>query len=479
MPDSLQAEERKLLTKRDELNAFLHKGEAGTNADSLIRELNIVNRNLDDFQKKMEQDYTEYAALKYQDVLPIVADVQNSLQEGEALIQYVVGTSQSYLIYMDKQEMEVLNLDIEQSMLTEKVEILRKTLMDYEQDNYEEYTSTAHWFYQQLLEPVLVEKTDIEHLIIIPDNQLGHLPFETFLTEPANDQNYNELPYLLLKYQVSYNYSVRLWQENQIEKELTNNDEILGIAAHYELVYDSLLMDIRSAKDIKLRNVLSPLPEARKEVVFLSEIFDGKFLLDSNANEAAFKREAAEYAVIHLAMHGLLDNRVSNLSSLAFTENGDTIENNFLYAYEISKLNLNADLVVLSACETGYGKFERGNGVASLARSFMYAGVPAMVVSLWEVNDRSTAILMESMYKKLSEGNSKSEALRQAKIEYIKSTKGFAASPAFWSPFIQIGNNQPVNIKAKSNNLLFYILGGLGAIGVILFLLKLRQKRNA
>jgi hypothetical protein len=107
-------------------------------------------------------------------------------------------------------------------------------------------------------------------------------------------------------------------------------------------------------------------------------------------------------------------------------------------------MQLNADLVVLSACETGFGKFEQGNGTASLARAFMYAGVPALVVSLWEVNDGSTNILMQFFYKNLSAGMDKAEALRQAKLEYIGDAKGTAAHPAFWAAFIQLGDNRPI-----------------------------------
>ena len=94
-----------------------------------------------------------------------------------------------------------------------------------------------------------------------------------------------------------------------------------------------------------------------------------------------------------------------------------------MYAHEIYQLDLNADLVVLSACETGYGKFNQGEGVMSLARSFMYAGTPSLVVSLWQVNDQSTAIIMQLFYEKLEKGMPKDIALRQAKLEYLKNAE--------------------------------------------------------
>ena len=155
------------------------------------------------------------------------------------------------------------------------------------------------------------------------------------------------------------------------------------------------------------------------------------------------------------------------LSSLGFTEDGDSIENNFLQAYEISKMKLKADLVVLSACETGYGKFETGNGIASLARAFMYAGTSSLVVSLWQVSDFATARIMQNFYRHLSAGMNKDEALQQAKIDYMKAAKGVAGHPAFWSPFIQIGNDKALSVNNNSSAFT-YAFAGIAAFFLLL-----------
>jgi CHAT domain-containing protein len=214
------------------------------------------------------------------------------------------------------------------------------------------------------------------------------------------------------------------------------------------------------------RKRLSPLEAAREEVVLLQEGFEGDFLFDEAANEAFFKKNASQYDIIHLAMHGLLDSRNPMLSSMAFTENGDSVENNFLQAHEISKMKLNASLVVLSACETGYGKFEKGNGIASLARSFAYAGVPAMVVSLWQVNDQVTGHIMTQFYDNLTTGMTKDEALQDAKLRYVGLAEGLAAHPAYWSPFIMVGNTQAISLTKKTVSLPWII--GIGAVLILL-----------
>jgi len=221
---------------------------------------------------------------------------------------------------------------------------------------------------------------------------------------------------------------------------------------------------------------LQPLPNAEKEVVELSNLFNGTFLNGDAANEHDFKTLAADYSIIHLAMHGVLNKRSPLLSSFAFTENGNHSENNFLQAYEISQMKLNASLVVLSACETGFGKFEQGNGIASLARSFMYAGVPSLVVSLWQVHDQSTEIIMKAFYKYIKEGLGKATALRQAKLDYLNRADQLAAHPAYWSPFIQLGATNPVILETKTTNVFWWILGLLSFFLVGGFIL--RNKKN-
>jgi CHAT domain-containing protein len=141
---------------------------------------------------------------------------------------------------------------------------------------------------------------------------------------------------------------------------------------------------------------------------------------------------------------------------------------------EIAHLNLNADLVVLSACETGFGKFEQGEGVISLARSFMYAGSPSLVVSLWQVNDHSTSIVMQKFYQNLHNERAKDVVLRQAKLDYVQEKEGIVGHPAFWSAFIQLGDSRPIMLSRKGGWLYWII--GLGVLFVVVGSLMLKKK---
>ena len=333
--------------------------------------------------------------------------------------------------------------------------------------SYQIYIEQAYWFYTQLLAPVLADRSGIKNLVLVTDGELGHLPFEAFLVEraPQAMTPYQNLHYLLVDYNISYNYSAALWQENKLAAAPNNNGQLFGLAANYNLPLEDSLSGIRLPTERWARSTLVPLPGARKEVEILQEQYQGFFAFDHLASEKTVKDKAGDFAILHLATHGLLDQQRPLLSALALSEDHDPQESNFWQAHEISKMTLNANLVVLSACETGYGKFEQGNGIASLARSFMYAGAPSMVVSLWQVNDYATAQIMEYFYAHLADGVPIDQALRQAKLQYLKTATGPTAHPAFWSPFIHLGKTEPIVLQTTGLGLWFW---GIGALGLLL-----------
>jgi CHAT domain-containing protein len=189
------------------------------------------------------------------------------------------------------------------------------------------------------------------------------------------------------------------------------------------------------------------LPGAIREVRFLQDHFSGEYLYKKAANEQAFKDAAPYFDIIHLAMHGLVDNQNPQFSSLVLDKDSLSEEDDILYAYEIQNLQLNPDLVVLSACETGVGKFQQGEGVLSIGRGFMYAGTSSLVMTLWGLNDYSGSEIIENYYQFLTKGMDKDEALKKAKLDYIQENSGLLSHPALWACYIQMGNTDPISIK--------------------------------
>jgi CHAT domain-containing protein len=492
LPEALIKTEKDYIEERDALQAALLENRPELEQDSLRTSLIQVNQELLAFTEKLKKDYPKYAKLKYDQVSSNIEDIQNQLTEEMALIEYVLADSIVYIFYIEKNQKRLVSSTFDKKELSQNIRDLHETLSNYSLLNkdpkasYQNYTKLAHWFYQKLLAPILSKDSKIKDLIIVTDGELGHLPFEAFLVEaaPTTETSYTALHYLLNDFKLSYNYSATLWKENRESTKPKNNGQILAMAANYVVKVDIVDNTTRLPSDQMLRSVLQPLPAARQEVEALAKNFKGFFGFDNQATERIFKEKAATYAVIHLAMHGLLDSKRPVLSSLAFTEDGDPTETNFLQAHEISKMTLNAELVVLSACETGYGKFEAGNGIASLARAFMYAGSSALVVSLWQVNDAATAEVMKRFYNNLATGMKKDEALQQAKLDYIRSvgssskTADIAAHPAFWSPFVLIGSTDSVKISKKGGNP--YYLGAIvgTAAGLLGFGLLWRRRKG-
>jgi len=206
----------------------------------------------------------------------------------------------------------------------------------------------------------------------------------------------------------------------------------------------------RAFSDSAFRGVLSeqqrfrPLPYSEREVHSIYSLFEehnrpAKLFLRSDASESNFRRYTSGYKYVHLATHGLINEKYPKLSGLAFYQPKDslTAEDGILYSAENYALRMSSDLLVLSSCESGLGKLIKGEGLMSLTRGFFYAGARNIVVSLWKVPDKATAELMERFYYYILQGNSYSASLRKAKLKLIK--KRSTAFPRNWSSFILLG----------------------------------------
>lgn len=458
VPDSIITKEKTFQKQASELKAILPTLKDAQHQEALAS-LTALNKEISVFKKEIEKKYPKYNDFKYATKNLTINKIQEQLDPKTLLLAYTWLDSSLFVFSISKDQSKLTKILSNTIEINQQIELFRKTISDYtfitkEEDKaYQSYTTSAFWLYENLLKPVLL--SDIQTLIIVPDGNISAIPFEALLTKNIKEKlPYNELPFLLNQLTISYNYSATLFVDAlQNTKSLDRQPKILACAASYRKEDLNPNANVYRPIHLKgLRNGLQDLPAAKEEINKIAPIFEGKYLYGQEATEAFFKENAKDYDIIHLAMHGLLNRHHPLLSSLAFTENGDSLNDNFLQAFEISQLHLNAHLVVLSACETGYGKFVKGEGVMSLARSFMYAGVPSLVVSLWQVNDHSTAVVMELFYENLAEGMDKATALQQAKLKYLKIAQGLAAHPAFWSAFIQLGDSRPIILHEKINN---------------------------
>jgi len=422
----------------------------------------------------IERQYPQYYKLKYDLSVASIASIQASLPVNGILIEYFATTHGTYIFSIEREKTSLyFNPDIAE--LQASIATLRDALTNVNaiyqkpKETYQQFSSVSWQLYQDYLADILGdEATKAEQLIIIPDGSLGYIPFEILVNEsPDPKGDYLSLAYLLQQYIISYSYSSTLLLENiqrasQL-KQYTRN-KCLAFAPVYK------------ETDKGGNNLpLDPLEETKKEIEGISQFFSGQYYLGEKAIEQNFKEDAGNYGLIHLAMHGLVNPSSPLYSQLRFSTSSDTTEDQMLHAYELYNLRLKSALVVLSACETGYGQYVRGEGIMSLARGFMYAGSPSVVMTLWKVEDKATAQIMQLFYKFLSQGQSKHKALQEAKMEYLSQADPLSGHPFFWASFVLMGESQG---KVTSMNIPFWMLMGsiLILIGIILLIIKMRRK---
>jgi CHAT domain-containing protein len=188
---------------------------------------------------------------------------------------------------------------------------------------------------------------------------------------------------------------------------------------------------------------LTPLPYTREEILAIGNLFPAAqrklFLAAENREDAVKTEKLADYRFVHFASHGFLDEIKPSRSGILFSPASSSTEDGILQVGEIMRLKLNADLVTLSACSTGLGRLVNGEGVLGLTRAFFYAGARNVVVSLWNVNDSATAVLMKEFYANLSRGMDEKTALRKAKLRLLRDSNPLWRHPYYWAAFVLVG----------------------------------------
>jgi CHAT domain-containing protein len=216
------------------------------------------------------------------------------------------------------------------------------------------------------------------------------------------------------------------------------------------------------------------LPGTVKELESVYRWFRGRSFTGESATETNFRLAIQEPAVFHLAMHSVSDSTNSRYSYLLFDTRNDTLEDGRLYNYEISLSRLKSPMVVLSACNSGTGTLYHGEGLMSLARGFILAGASSVLMTSWEVNDEISADIISGFYHSLSKGKRKDDALRLAKLRYLKRSSPAYSNPYYWAAYEVMGNTAPVKRSSSTSGI---IICALLLIAGVVLILYLRRRR--
>jgi CHAT domain-containing protein len=407
----------------------------------------VTTRKRDSLISVFEKRYPGYYAIKYNTNVARLNDIPKIIGHNGNYVNYVASDSMLFIFVVNRKHQQLLALPVN-SKFYDNIRQFRNLLsMPMASDNarisFKNYQSIGYELYMTLINPVRKYLIS-DRLLISPDNILSYLPFETLPLSPDSGDRimYRDLHYLLHDFDISYTYSATFMAESMRRKyNVGFGNKLIAFAPNYPQTINiqSVLMSRQATMDN-----LPDLPFARQEAEYISNATKGKLFADSEAKESVFKAEAGKYDIIHLAMHTYLNDKEPMQSTLIFSRDKDSTDDGYLKTYEVYGIPLRAKMVVLSSCNTGSGLLYSGEGILSLARGFIYSGSESVVMSMWEIEDRSGTEIVKEFYDNLLKGNSKSDALRNARISFLKKADQLRSHPYFWSSLIIYGNNNPL-----------------------------------
>lgn len=348
----------------------------------------------------------------------------------------------------------------ETKMATDLDGAIKGFLQSIKKSDNAQFPHYAQLLYDRLIQPVDSMLKGKTRIFIVPHRELFSIPFEALVSgfTPDDETGYHKLNFLIQSYTIQYSYTATLAMRKSTPNPLVSGflcmAPVFDNNSSQSYIWDSNLFafDTTYQGSYSLRSAtpdglsFQALPESEREVVGISKLFAKKkkpalAYLRAEAVEANFKANANRFSILHLATHSFVNYANPALSGIAFAQPNigkPDLEDGILYAAEIAGLNLKGvDLVTLSSCESGSGPASGNEGALSLTHSFLSAGTPNVLSSLWKVYDTYTAQLMRLFYEQALENKSYATALRNAKLKMLKDSK--SADPRKWSGFVLFG----------------------------------------
>lgn len=455
IPDSLLKRESYLKNNISNYNSMLFEENHAEKPDS--QKVNLYSAKIFKFSEEynrlidsFEKSYPQYYAFKYENRVIGIKEIQSKLSKRQALVEFYVkepeiaqkeGELYRFVITKD-------SVHFAKESVTDPYLLNIQTVHDFlispnylftKKKDFVDYSLAAYGLYEKLMKPV-AKKLEGKSLTIIPHEKLSYIPFDALLSQfpDTSVMNFRNLNYLVRDYPINYSYSATLLFDYFGQKK--KSDKSLIVFSPQYIANESRIDQEGSEPQF-----YSPLPGAKDEVAGISKFIQADSFVDLLAQENTFKEKAPDFDILHLAMHTAINDSLPMFSKLVFSKpDGKSADDGYLNTYEIYNMKLNARLAVLSACETGTGKLQKGEGVMSMARGFIYAGCPSIVMTLWKVEDKSGVEIMKDFYRYLSKGKSKDVALRMAKLKHLENSDPLTAHPYFWLGYVNIGNPEPL-----------------------------------
>lgn len=440
--------------------------------DSIKLILIDLRKKEDDIVSNIKQKHADFFYKKFFFEIASIENIQTKiLNVDQTLVEYFLTDTSLFIFLINERLLQVEKVTINEELVT-LITSFRNNITHpdrYEPAFLRQYANDAAKLYDLLIAPI--EENLKKDIIVIADNAIALVPFSILLTKhlagPALQSPLLEWPYLLYKHRVSFLHSASL--------------ELLNYKNNSDILYDKEILAFNPSFNSKdgriamqrgdtIRGTLLPLLGTIEEIEFAKNLFQGDFFMNKEATESNFKNAlSSTYAILHIASHAIVDDKNPAQSKLVLSP-GST-DDGMLYTSEINDLNLESDLVILSACNTGVGQITNGEGINSLARSFAHAGSQNILMSLWPISHRSTTSLIKEYYKALIDGNSKRNSLNDAKNAFLNNVPAAYHHPYFWGSFVYYGDDQPLRINQRSTTNMnwLYALIGIGLFGFFFY----------
>lgn len=454
--ESLQAEIARL-----EKNLYEARNAPDSTRQALQEQLLALRQHYTTFIRELETDFPAYYNLRYKFEPVTPGQVRAFLAPGQALVEYFTGREKIYVFVVTTDRYEVLTLERD-FPLNEWVVQLRRDIEAFQFGGADRqvlcgrYSDRAHRLYERLVAPL--EALDLPpRLLLIPSGVLGYLPFDALLTAPAPEGcRFDRYPYLLHRYTLSYGYSATLQAE--LAARQYDRKGFLGVAPAFDG-----------------GGGFAPLQNTENSLNAVAGRIGGEVLSGPGATIAAFRAAAPGYRILQLATHAQANTEQGDFSFVVFSGTGGGYDS--LFVKDVYRLDLAAELVVLSACETAVGTVYESEGIISLARGFLYAGARSLITTLWSINEGTNLRLIESFYGHWADGRDKDEALRRAKLDHLAGSDRLRAHPVYWAALAPIGEMQ--GTMGPTGKMSWWVMA-LGMpvvlIGVVLF--RVRRRRE-
>ena len=415
-----------------------------------------------------------------------LSEIQNNLDSTENFVSYFITDYFTQIFHVSKSGFHSIRVDVSRDYIDKLIKGIspfyktgkQKEEIFFNQDLFSFNAEAANKLYNILVKPVsekLGKNTKI--IFSLPPDMLK-IPMEFLVTNykpQESPYNYDKLEFLVNSYSISYAPSGNtLITLRERSSSLNKTNLLIGNSKieNKNFIYSirgSLLENKETLRDINLES----LEFSGKEIEEInSYLGNTEIFMQDNATEYNFKKFASSSKIIHLSTHSFL---YKNQPLIVFSKGGGK-EDGLLERGEILQLKLSADMVVLSSCKSGLGEIDKSEGVLGMQKSFIDAGAKSVVVSLWDVNDRYTAILMKYFYKYLNEGFDKSVALKLAKNEFIKND---SPNPYYWAAFVLTGNTSKIHLRSAKLFSIDRVVIIIIFLGLIFFFVNLFRGKNS